>query len=163
MPQQLQLRHTTVATMPPRSFQLEDEALASDQNETNSFVQLGFSSGLLESIRAGKGKIKAWVENEKQKAEAVAASYRQCLQDQKDDIRRRTEEIRKIQIERGLSFKKSQDDGEQGKDKGRNGEDDNLAARKQAMEQQKAEIQLEIMKLQTQRNNREERVKGMFK
>jgi hypothetical protein len=143
----------------PRSFHLDDDAdVTSDVHDGfKSIVSLGFTSEIMDTIRASKVKINEWVEREKEKADAMAESYHQRLQEEQASIDRKAEELRMIKKERGMISQHSCSNNDNDNDDG-----DNLPARKQALEEQAIQLEVEIMKLQTQRKNREERVKGMF-
>ena len=154
--------------MAPLSFHIDDDAAETpdtsssmlhqgSQNDGTSIkamIPLGFTSGVMETIRASKIKMNEWVEREKGKIDAEAESYSRRLQEEQASIERMSTELKMIQKQRGLV-------GDSGS--GTDGEDgENLAARKHVLEEQIAQVEVEIMKLQAQRNNRGERMKGKY-
>lgn len=152
--------------MAPLSFHVDDDTagpadisssmlqqgLQNDGASIKTMIPLGFTSGVMETIRASKVKMNEWVEREKGKMDAEAESYRRRLQEEQASINKMSTELKMIQKQRGLVG-----DGGSGTD-GDDGE--NLAARKQALEEQITHAEVEIMKLQAQRDNRGERMKG---
>lgn len=151
-------RPTTTTTMPPLSLQPDDHDAAVDHGRSSGSIELGFSSNLLETIRDSKSKITAWVDLEKAKADQAAAAYRKRLHEEQAAIDAKVTELRTVQLEVGMN---KNDDGNNG-NRGLKDHGDNLAIRKKALEEQTAKIQLEIMKLQTERNNRERRVQDIM-
>lgn len=150
--------------MPPLSSYAQ-HGVADDDNGGNDRTSLmisGFTSNLMESIALSKSKLGEWVKQEKGKADAAALSYQNLLRDEQTTIDSMAAELLAVQMERGMKIDgamtesgDSVGDGQQ-----RNGNTDNIAAKKQALEQQITQIQIEVMKLQTERDNRDRRVKG---
>mmetsp|Transcript_15366 Transcript_15366/g.38095 ORF Transcript_15366/g.38095 Transcript_15366/m.38095 type:complete len:283 (-) Transcript_15366:5792-6640(-) len=150
--------------MAPLSFHVDDDTagpadtsssmlhqgLQNDGVSIKTMIPLGFTSGVMETIRASKVKMNEWVEREKGKIDAEAESYRRRLQEEQASINKMSTELKMIQKQRGLVG-----DGGSGTD-GDDGE--NLAARKRALEEQITQAEVEIMKLQAQRDNRGERM-----
>lgn len=157
--------------MAPLSFHLDDDddadasaagiSIQQESNNTSSsssikmMIPLGFTSGVIGAIRTSRINMNKWVEREKRKVDAEAESYHQRLSECQATIDRKSTELKMIQKQRGLI---SNDDG----DKNEDGEGENLAARKQALEEQATQLEVEIMKLQTQRDNRLERLKSTY-
>jgi hypothetical protein len=112
----------------------------------------GFTSALLETIVISKSKIEVWAQHELAKADAVAESYRQCLIQEQAEIDSRLTEHLAIQIERGMKIDKDTVVNQENSD--------NIVAQKQALEEQTTALQIEIMKLTTELDNRERRIRG---
>ena len=109
-----------------------------------------------------KSKVNQWVEHEKAKADAASESYFQRLKQEQAVIDSQAAELLTIQLEMGMKFKGSisgrganVDDAERRSNNG-----DDIATKKQALEHEITKLQIEVLKLQTERDNRERRVKG---
>jgi hypothetical protein len=96
-----------------------------------------------------------WSQHEKAKADAVAESYRNCLAQEQAVIDSQATELLAVQMERGMTLL-GQNDNEDNKADPQ----DNIASRKKALQEQTTNLEIEIMKLQTERDNRERRVHG---
>lgn len=123
-------------------------------------IALGFTSPLMESISKSKSRIQDWVDHERLKIDSAAESYRQTLAEQETIINSQVEELATVQRERGM------DDAGIGTSSDNHHDEDhpeNIAEQKKALEEQVAKVQIDIMKLKTERNNREKRVQGKFK
>ena len=129
-----------------------------DQNQRNSSLNgsRGFTAPLMEYISESKSKIQKWVDHEKVKIDSRAESYRAKLNDQETIIKSQVEELAIVQRERGM------DDENRASTDNTNQEDrpENIAARKKSLEEQSAKIQIDVMKLKAERDNREKRVQG---
>jgi hypothetical protein len=121
-------------------------------------VSTGFTSTLLESIANSKSQMELWAQHEMAKADAVAESYRQCLIQEQAEIDARLTELLTIQMERGMKIDVDTVDKHENSDN-----NNNLVSRKQALEEQTTALQIEVMKLTTERDNRERRIRGMTK
>ena len=123
---------------------------------TDSFV----TTPLLESISKSKSKLQKWVDHEKLKMDSTAASYREKLAEHKRIIHTQAEELFIVQKERGMDSGVFED---------RNGTSDcnsnvdharDIAAQKRSLDDNAKKIQIEIIKLKTERDNKEKRVHG---
>lgn len=121
-------------------------------NYASDGIALGFTSPLLETIANSKSRIQSWVDHEKSKMDSAAESYRQTLAEQQSVINSQVEELEDVQRELGMD------------DAGTSSEDqpENIAERKKSLEEQAAKVQIDILKLKTERDNREKRVQGKF-
>jgi hypothetical protein len=139
--------------MPPLTFSVDsDEPLG--QNQWNR--ALGFTAPLMESIVQSKSKMQDWVDREKAKLDSRAESYRLTLVEQERIINSQVEELAIVQQERGIgNGASSDDDNDENRPK-------NIAVQTKSLEEQSANIQIEIMKLKTERDNRETRVQSKF-
>ncbi|KAG7355813.1 chromosome segregation protein Spc25 [Nitzschia inconspicua] len=118
---------------------------------------IGFSSALLETIAVSKLKMEGWAQNEMAKADAVAESYRQRLLQEQADIDARSTELLAIQMERGMRINNKENSTNSEEESN----DNNIVSRKQALEEQVTAIQIEIMKLTTERDNRQRRIQDI--
>jgi hypothetical protein len=142
-------------TMPPYSSPLptfSHDDIDIDRTQARVAACTGFTSALLETIALSKSKIEDWAQHEMAKADAVADSYRQRLFQEQAEIDSRLAELLAIQMERGMKI--DTDTGEKHEDSV------NIASRKQTLEEQTTTLQIEIMKLTTERDNRERRIRG---
>ena len=114
---------------------------------------LGFTSNLMETIAVSKSKMEEWARHEKAKADAVAEAYRQRLMQEQAVIDAKSTELLAVQMERGMKLETADDEASQNTA-------DNIASRKQALEEETSAVQMEIMKLKTEKENRQERVKS---
>jgi hypothetical protein len=115
--------------------------------------QTGFTRGLMDSILVSKSKLKQWAEFEKAKADKVAEEYRQQLLQEQATIDAKVTSLLAVQLERGLNVQGKNDDDDQA---------ESIATRKKALEEQRAALEVEIVKLQTEYQNREKRVQGEY-
>ena len=92
---------------------------------------------------------------EKAKADAVAETYRQTLQQEQATIDAQATNLLSLQIERGLNVQGN-------KEEMSDNMSESIAARKKILEKTQAMLELEIIKLQTECENREKRVKGKW-
>jgi Chromosome segregation protein Spc25 len=116
----------------------------------------GFSSALLETIAVSKSKMEEWAQREMAKADAVAESYHQRLLHEQAEIDARSTELLAIQMERGMKIAMDTATAAASEDES----NDNIVSRKQALEEQATALQIEIMKLTTERDNRQRRIRG---
>eukprot|EP00536_Pseudo-nitzschia_multiseries_P003346 jgi/Psemu1/301924/fgenesh1_kg.51_\ len=122
-------------------------------------IDLGFTDPLMESISSFKTKIQTWVEHEKSSADRRFESYNKSLIQQQAIIDSQIKELNNIQRERGISSDVSVGESENCDDSANRLE--NIASRKKALEEASTKTQVEIMKLKTERDNREKRVKDV--
>jgi hypothetical protein len=137
------------STMPPLS---SADAHHSDSNHVVQY-QPGFTSSLLNSIIVSKSKMSEWSEMEKAKADAVAEAYRQTLLQEQASIDAQAANLLSLQIERGLNVQQSEEEASDSKS-------ESIEARKKALGEKQAKLELEIIKLQTECDNRSKRVEG---
>jgi hypothetical protein len=116
-------------------------------------TSLGFTSNLMETIAASKSKMEEWARHEKAKADAMAEAYHQHLSQEQAVIDAKSTELLAVQMERGRKLDANDEEASQSTA-------DNIASRKQALEEKASAVQIEIMKLKTEKENRTERVKG---
>lgn len=119
----------------------------------NDGVALGFTSPLIETIAQSRSKVQNWVDREKAKMDSAAESYRKSLIEQERIINSQIEDLMVVQREIGME------------DAGTSSEDnldqpENIAEQKKSLEEQVSKVQIDVMKLTTERENRERRVKG---
>lgn len=112
---------------------------------------LGFTAPLIDSIAKSKSKLQAWVDHEKSVIDSTVASYRESFAEQEKIINSQVAELTSVQRERGMDDGISNDD---------NNNTETIAVQKKSLEEQSAKVQIEIMKLKTERDNREKRVQG---
>jgi hypothetical protein len=93
-----------------------------------------------------------WAKHEMAKADAVTESYRQCLMQEQAEIDSRFTELLAIQMERGMRIESDYTTNDENST--------NIVSRKQALEEQTTALQIEVMKLTTERSNRERRIRG---
>ena len=115
--------------------------------------QPGFTSSLINSIIVSKSKMSEWAEMEKAKADAVAETYRQTLRQEQASIDAQAANLLSLQIERGLNVQENEEEMSDNKS-------ESIAARKKVLEKNQAMLELEIIKLQTECENRKKGVKG---
>jgi hypothetical protein len=151
----------------------------SSSSSSSLLVISGFTSNLLESITSSKARMGGWVEQEKGKADTAAVSYQKRLMEEQTMIDAMAADLLAVQLERGMKIEdiairgRSGDSADHDDDDQRtnnnnnnynnnnnNNNSDNIAAKKLVLEQQITQIQIEVMKLQTERDNRDRRVKG---
>lgn len=127
-----------------------------DSGGHKNSLGLGFTSPLLENISKSKSKIQDWVDHEKSKMDSKAESYRETLLEQERIIQSQVGELAIVQRERGM-------DDEIVKCVTENDDDhrENIAVQKQSLEDQSAKVQIDIMKLKTERDNRARRVQDI--
>lgn len=139
--------------MPPL-FSTDAHHTNSDSDHVFQY-QPGFTSSLMNSIIVSKSKMSEWAEMEKAKADAVAETYRQTLQQEQATIDAQATNLLSLQIERGLNVQGN-------KEEMSDNMSESIAARKKILEKTQAMLELEIIKLQTECENREKRVKGKW-
>ncbi|KAL3917634.1 MAG: hypothetical protein SGILL_004624 [Bacillariaceae sp.] len=145
--------------MPPYSSPFSAAATHHNGDLSRSYTRgtssssLGFTSNLMETIAVSKSKMNEWARHEKAKADATAESYRQRLMQEQAVIDAKSTELLAVQMERGMKLE-AQNDDDASQDTA-----DNIASRKQALEEETSAVQMEIMKLQTEKENRQGRVK----
>mmetsp|Transcript_26062 Transcript_26062/g.57106 ORF Transcript_26062/g.57106 Transcript_26062/m.57106 type:complete len:283 (+) Transcript_26062:124-972(+) len=122
----------------------------------NRATDLGFTAPLIESISSFKSKIETWVEHEKSTTDARAQSYNNQLVQQQALIDSQVVELASVQRDRGMHDATLE--GEEENDDNRENHAENIATRKKALEDESTKIQVEIMKLKLERDNREKRV-----
>lgn len=137
------------STMPPL---FSTDAHHSDSDHVVQY-QPGFTSSLMNSIIVSKSKMSEWAEMEKAKADAVAETYRQTLLQEQASVDAQAANLLSLQIERGLNVQQNEEETSDSKS-------ESIAARKKALEKEQAMLELEIIKLQTECENRNKRVKG---
>lgn len=147
--------------MPPFSSSFQSVDVDNDFRGSNmaglTTTTTGFTSMLLQSIVTSKSKMEEWAQHEKAKADALAESYRQNLMEQQAMIDSKSTELLAVQMERGMKIDINNSNPEE------DNTEDNLASRKQALEEQMTNMQIEIMKLQAEKENRERRVQGKLR
>mmetsp|Transcript_13823 Transcript_13823/g.28529 ORF Transcript_13823/g.28529 Transcript_13823/m.28529 type:complete len:263 (+) Transcript_13823:76-864(+) len=120
-------------------------------NDSDGIV-LGFTSPLIETIANSRSKIQNWADREKAKMDSAAELYRTSLVEQEELINSRMEELTMVQRELGT------DDAATSSEDNR---PENIAEQKKSLEEQVQKAQIDIMKLKTERGNRERRVQDM--
>lgn len=133
------------------------DAYRSSLERKSRVTDLGFSAPLLESITTFKSKMENWVEQEKSKADLRLKSYNKGLLEQQNNIDSQVSELARVQRERGMEddiVNSNMDENEN--------HQENIAYQKKSLEEQSIKLQIEIMKLTTERDNREKRVQGKF-
>ncbi len=103
-----------------------------------------------------------WALHEKARADAAAESYHHRLRQEQAAIDSLAAELLAVQMERGMEIRgdiAASPDSE-ADEQARNDNTDSIAARKLALEEQITAIRIEVMKLETERDNRDRRVKG---
>lgn len=118
-------------------------------------IALGFTSPLMETIAKSKSRIQSWVDNEKSQMDSAAELYRQTLNEQENAIQSQVEELEIVQRELGVEDAGTSSESNQD-------QPENIAERKKSLEEQAAKVQIDILKLKTERDNREKRVQGKF-
>lgn len=152
--------------MPPYSSFAQGLADDDDGNSSGrrpALIITGFTANLMETIAVSKSKVQEWVDHEKAKADAASESYRQHLRQQQNNIDSQAAELLAIQLERGMKIESPiPGSGETAYHEERRSSNngDGIATRKQDLENQIAKIQIEVLKLETERDNRDRRVKG---
>lgn len=117
-------------------------------------IALGFTSPLMETIAKSKSRIQSWVDNEKSQMDSAAELYRQTLNEQENAIQSQVEELEIVQRELGVEDAGTSSESNQD-------QPENIAERKKSLEEQAAKVQIDILKLKTERDNREKRVQDM--
>ena len=112
------------------------------------------TSGLMNTILVSKSKVREWAEHEKAKADSVAESYRQKVEEQQAAVDNQATTLLAVQLERGMQF-----DNKEGVDEDTD-QAESIAARKTSLEEQKHELETEIAKLDDECKSREHRVHG---
>ncbi|KAG7361399.1 chromosome segregation protein Spc25 [Nitzschia inconspicua] len=135
----------------------DDGVLERPHARAGGSTSIGFSSALLETIAVSKLKMEGWAQNEMAKADAVAESYRQRLLQEQAEIDARSTELLAIQMERGMRINNNENSTSSEEESN----DNNIVSRKQALEEQVTAIQIEIMKLTTERDNRQRRIQDI--
>jgi len=151
--------------MPPFSESVnadnDGDAYKAGLERKDRTIDLGFTTPLIESISSSKAKIETWVGREKYNADLSLESYNKCLVQQQDIIDSQIKELNHIQRERGMAgeiFLSDEENGDGGEIIDRK---ENIASRKKSLDDASTKIQLEIMKLEIERENREKRVKDV--
>jgi uncharacterized protein YdaT len=137
------------STMPPL---FSTDAHHSDSDHAAQY-RPGFTSSLMNSIIMSKSKMSEWAEMEKAKADTVAETYSQTLQQEQASIDAQATDLLSLQIERGLHVQQNEEEMSDRKS-------ESIAARKKALEEKQAMLESEIIKLQTECEYRNKRVKG---
>ena len=139
----------------------DDDGYRTGHGQNNRTTDLGFTAPLIESISTFKSKLQHWAEHEKSKADSRVESYHNSLVQQQTIIDSQVSKLTGVQRERGMN---DMFESKEGKDNNDNDENhpDNIASRKKSLEEQSAKVQIEIMKLKNERDNRENRVQGKF-
>ena len=115
--------------------------------------QTGFSKNLMETIAASKAKLEQWAKFEMEKADRIAELNRKKIAEEKSKIEEKRTSLLAVQTELGLSVDSSVEDNENS---------ESLAARKHALEEERALLEKEINTLETDLKSREKRVGGKF-
>jgi hypothetical protein len=150
--QQTKHRHFNLffaSTMPPL---FSTNARHGDSDHVFQY-QPGFTSSLMNFIIVSKSKMSEWAEMEKAKADAVAETYRQTLLQEQASIDAQAANLLSLQIERGLNVQETEEERSDSKS-------ESIAARKKALGKKQTMLELEIITLQTECENRSKRVKG---
>ena len=121
---------------------------------------LGFSSPLFESISKSKSKLQNWVDHEKSKMDSRAESYLESLAEHEAMIKKEAAELAIIQKERGIDNEVFEDENGRLDNNADIDHPQNIAAQKKVLEKQIANVQIEIIELKTERDNRGKRVHG---
>jgi hypothetical protein len=121
-------------------------------NISNQKTNLGFTAPLIDSISTFKAKFQNWAECEKSKADLRAESYGNSLIQEQAVIDSKLAELIDIQREMGTNEKNDNSNKAEGKE--------DIASRKKILEEKSARVQIEILKLKTERDNRDKRVQG---
>ncbi|MGK3748117.1 MAG: hypothetical protein ACI8RD_000407 [Bacillariaceae sp.] len=116
-------------------------------------TNLGFTAPLIDSISTFKAKFQNWAECEKSKADLRAESYRSSLVQEQAVIDSRLTELIDIQREMGTNEKNDNSNTVEGKE--------DIASRKNILEEKSAKVQIEILKLKTERDNRNKRIQDI--
>ncbi|OEU09500.1 hypothetical protein FRACYDRAFT_142012, partial [Fragilariopsis cylindrus CCMP1102] len=115
---------------------------------------LGFTAPLIDSISTFKAKFQNWAECEKSKADLRAESYRNSLIQEQAVIDSKLIELIDIQQEMGTTEKNDNSSNTvEGKE--------DITSRKKILEEKSAGVQIEILKLKTERDNRDKRVQDI--
>jgi hypothetical protein len=147
--------------MPPYTPSARFVNYGNDSDGHKNSFGLGFTAPLIETIAKSKSKIQDWVDHEKFKMDSNTESYRESLIEQETIIKSQIVELAIVQRERGMDDEivKCVD----GTSNEYNNDDDrreNIAVQKQSLEEQSAKVQIDIIKLKTERDNRGKRVQG---
>ena len=134
----------------------DDDGYRTGHGQNNRTTDLGFTAPLIESISTFKSKLQHWAEHEKSKADSRVESYHNSLVQQQTIIDSQVSKLTGVQRERGMN---DMLEGKEGNDNNEN-HSENIASRKKSLEEKSAKVQIEIMKLKTERDNREKRVQG---
>jgi len=154
-----------IRIMPPYSESVngdnEGDVYKAGLQRKDRTIDLGFTTPLIESISTSKAKIETWDGREKYNADLSLESYNKYLVQQQAIIDSQIKELNHIQRERGMTGEILVGKDENDDDCDSVGRKENIASRKKALEDASTKIQMEIMKLETERDNREKRVKGV--
>ena len=136
------------------------DGYATGLERKNRATDLGFTAPLIESISSFKSKIETWAEHEKSNTDARARSYNNQMVQQQALIDSQVIELASVQRDRGMDDATLKGEEENGDN--RENHSENIASRKKALEDESTKIQVEILKLKVERDNRERRVNGKF-
>jgi hypothetical protein len=143
--------------MPPlNSFAKHVDNAGYEQNYLS--LDSGFTTPLLVSISKSKSKMQKWVEHEKSKIDSRAETYRENLNEYETRTNMQSEELLMVQRECGIQNGVFEDKNGTSDSNDNIDHPQNIASQKKALEEHAKQVQIEIMKLKSEQENREKRV-----
>jgi len=123
---------------------------------------LGFTAPLIESIFKSKSLLQGWIDNEKSEMNLRAESYRESLGKQESIIKSQVAELAIVQRERGMNNEMLKDtNGTSNDNNSDKDHPENIAEQRESLEEESTKVRTDIMKLKTERDNREKRVQDI--
>lgn len=143
-------------------FENDGDGRRTNLGQNNRITDLGFTAPLIESISKSKTKLQHWAEHEMSTADVMVESYLESHMQQEKLINSQVSELVAVQRERGLNdeiFESTKENNDE--DHNDEAYSENNALKKTSLEEQSAKVQIEIIKLNTERENRGKRVQDI--
>jgi hypothetical protein len=119
---------------------------------TSKMVHLGFSQRLLSKIIECNTAVENWVQREKQAADEMEAEFRRTLVKEQSSIDSLEEDLLAVRFKLGMAIKD---------DRGlTDGSHDGIVQKQEQMLQEKAQVQIEMANLRSDRAKKEKEIKS---